>query len=1194
VKFWEIVRFELALRLRRPATYAALGVIFVLAFNAIESVMLEEARGSGNINANAPYLVAGSMIFVLLVGLVIVTALFGDTAARDAQNGTEALFFTAPLGKFEYLGGRFVGTLAVNVILFAVVPLTLASAGLLFDEPRLFGEFRVATYLQPFLLLVVPTIFAVGALTYVPAVLLRRSIAAFAVGLILFLGSLVSVEIFSQRSTSQAVAAFLDPFGYSAIRSVMLYWTPAERNVLQIAPEGFVLWNRLGWLGAAGVFLGFMGFRFRFAQEGEREVRRRRRHLVVGDAGEGVRPHAVLVPRANRSTSARARLRQTLAVAGRATSDVILSRYSLVALAIALSFVFIHGMEGGYVLDTPTWPVTYYVVAEVIGMVTPVVYLLIAFYAGVILWRERDAGQGDLADVVPVPNWVVISGKYLALAGGVVVLQLAFLLAGIAVQLSAGFTTIDLPLYLGALFGVQLVDYLLWAALAFFLQVVSGHKYAGYALFVLYFAFSLYAKWQLGLDHNLLLYPAAPEWEHSDFSGFEPFLGPYFLFKLYWGGWAALFLVAATLLWQRGRREGFSGRVRALRESFGIPALVTMMFGAALVAGLGAFIYYNTNVLNEYRTAEERDSRLAEMERRYKRYEALPRPDIAAATLRVELYPEQRAAEASGVYTLVNRGVLPIDAIHVMERERDVELRRLDFDRPARETLNDSRFGYRIFTFDRPLRPGQKTQMRFAVEMRGRGFRNQGLRSDIVSNGSYFDHDLLPSIGYSSDREIEGDIARREQGLRPKTFISVRDPRAAEARPRNAEWFHADVVIGTAAGQIAVAPGKLARKWNERGRSYFHYRTDAPIRNVYGFMSADYAVREEQWRDVKIELLHHPAHTWNVERIMRGAKEALQYCSDEFGPYLFDQIRIAEVPRHAGRFARAFPGLVAFSEGFGFIARPDEGIDYPMAVAAHEVAHQWWGGALQPADTEGRRVLTETLAHYTALMVLERTHGPAEVGRFLDLMTHRYLVGRQNRGRDEVPLLYSREHHKFIHYDKGAVVMYTLRHYLGEEGVNLALRRLFEKHRLKRDSFPTSLDLLAELRAVTPPPMQYLLKDLLEDITVWQFRMSGLTVEPAGERKYRVTVGVESQKLKADGKGRDAEVAMNDLVEIALFDSSDDSPQAKPFHVGRHWLRSGQQTVTMVVGQRPARATVDPNHRLIERQRRDNSATLEK
>lgn len=52
---------------------------------------------------------------------------------------------------------------------------------------------------------------------------------------------------------------------------------------------------------------------------------------------------------------------------------------------------------------------------------------------------------------------------------------------------------------------------------------------------------------------------------------------------------------------------------------------------------------------------------------------------------------------------------------------------------------------------------------------------------------------------------------------------------------------------------------------------------------------------------------------------------------------------------------------------------------------------------------------------------------------------------------------------KYLHYDKGALVMYALREYVGEDRVNAALRRMLQKHRFGAPPYATTGELYAEL-----------------------------------------------------------------------------------------------------------------------------------
>ena len=127
--------------------------------------------------------------------------------------------------------------------------------------------------------------------------------------------------------------------------------------------------------------------------------------------------------------------------------------------------------------------------------------------------------------------------------------------------------------------------------------------------------------------------------------------------------------------------------------------------------------------------------------------------------------------------------------------------------------------------------------------------------------------------------------------------------------------------------------------------------------------------------------------------------------------------------------------------------------------------------------------------------------GPKEARRVYDYQMDRYL-SRRAAFESDVPLA-EVENHPHIAYGKGAVAMYTLREQIGEEAVNMALRRLLEKHRTGGPPYPTSLDLIRELRAVTPDSLQYLLTDLFETVTLWDVRTEQGRRRADGRRPVR-------------------------------------------------------------------------------------------
>jgi aminopeptidase N len=340
-------------------------------------------------------------------------------------------------------------------------------------------------------------------------------------------------------------------------------------------------------------------------------------------------------------------------------------------------------------------------------------------------------------------------------------------------------------------------------------------------------------------------------------------------------------------------------------------------------------------------------------------------------------------------------------------------------------------------------------------------------------------------------------------------------------------------------------------------------------------------VLEDRWNDVALRIFHHPGHTYDLDRTMRSMKASLEYFTRAYGPYPYSQLRVVEVPRYSG-FGRAHPGTIAFTEDY-FLSRVNDGdVDQPFYGTAHEIAHQWWGGMARGARLPGAGFLSESLANYSAMMVVENEYGAEAARTVYDFQMNRYLRGRAVQS-DEVPLL-DVEDQPYNAYRKGAIAMYTLRDHIGEEAVNAALQRYVTTFRDAGPPYPTSRDLYAELRAATPDSLQSLLEDWFETVTLWDVKTERVVFEPTATGEYAVTLDVVAKKTRADRDGNETEVPMDDLVDIGVFARGDD----EPLYVERHRIRTGEQTLRIVVPREPARAGIDPYRKLIERQRTDN------
>lgn len=1184
MKLGEVFRYEFGHRLRAVSTWVYAAILFGIGL----SLQLA-ADPRAPVHANAPsqlawfMLLAGSLFF----GLPISAALFGDAAVRDVHAEMDPLLFTSSVRKAEYLGGRFLAAVAANAVVLLGLPLGLAGPALVgYPDPAAFGPFRVAAFLQPYLFILLPNMVFAGAILFLTGVLTRKLIPVYLSAIALFVLTMITLGPDADDNVSP-VLSVLGPLGLHALNEITNYWTAAEQNARLVGLSTHLVWNRVLWLAAAAAVLAALHRRFRFAHP-DGDGRRRKASRAIAGPVERERAGPVEVPRVAGSFGPRTAVRQMLAVTRRSLAEVAGNRWFVVVLLGCAGLTMLWGWNvGSTVFDTSTWPVTF-LVAEVVLSQRAVllIYALIAVFAGELVWKDRDSGVAEIAGAAPVPDGAALLGRFLALVAVLVMFQAATMVGGILIQAFQGYHHFEPGLYLRIVFGLDLADYVLLAALAMTIHVVVNHKNMGH-IAVLLAIVLIRSAGQLGIRHHLLIYGTDPGWTYSDMNGLGPFLRPFVWFKLYWAAWALLVLVVAALFRVRGREPGLHPRLRVARARLTGPVLGTAGLGVGLILALGGFVFYNTNVLNEYHSADRTGASQADYEHRYKRFEDASQPTLTAAELRVEIHPDEPGVDLSGSYRLVNRTGAAIDSVHVF-LDPPIQAHSLSLDHPADPVWVDAEAGYRIFALARPLQPGDSLRLSFEVSFRPRGFPNDGIQSAVVSNGAYFDRSWLPFIGYQPAFELSGAAARSRFGLEPRSPLP--GPDDVEARQyrssiRNEDRVQVDATIGTAADQTAFTPGVLRRNWTENGRRYVHYETEGPTSFGGAILSAKYAVLGDRWNDVVLRIFHHPAHSYDLDRMVRGMKASLDYYTKNFGPYRSRGLSIVELPRYGG-VGHAGPATIAFAEDI-FLNRVEEGqVDQPFFGTAHEVAHQWWGGQVRPAPVRGHGLLTESLANYSAMMVVEKSYGPGMARRVFDFQMQRYLRGRATFSR-EVPLL-EVDDQPYIAYRKGAVALYTLRRTLGEDAMNTALRRYLERYRDAGPPYPTSRDLYAELRAVTPDSLQTLLTDLFETVTLWDVRTERATVAPTDAGAYQVTLVVTATKMRADSVGNETEVPMDDLVEVGVFAASDGAGTGEPLYLKRLRIRSGEQTIRITVPREPVRAGIDPYHMLIDRKGNDN------
>ncbi|HEU0013836.1 MAG TPA: M1 family aminopeptidase [Longimicrobium sp.] len=1181
--FAQLARFTLRHQLRRISTWVYFAVFFLSSFMitaAAGGAFAGFDLGDTVLLANSPLVVVRWAALLSLLAVPVTAALAGNAAQADFQARIHPLLFTTPVSRAAYLGGRYAGAVAANAVVLLGIPLGMAAAAAMpFLDPGRLGPFRADAFAFALLVFIVPNLLFTSAVFLVMSALTRRSLPHQVGGIGLLLAYSVA-SAFTEALEFDWVMHLADPFGMAPLGWATRYWTVAEQNTLALPLTGPLLLNRLLWLGVGAAVLAYGLARFRFAQFASEDLGRA--PPAPAEAPSlGARLH---LPRPRLAFGPRARLAQYAAYTRESVRRVARGVWFWVLAGMALVVVLLSAVDIGAIYGTRTYPVTYQVVEAVGSSLMLFMVLILAVYAGELVWDEREAGSAQIHDALPVPGWVPFAAKVTALVALCAALLAVGTGAGMLIQAARGYFRFEPGLYLAELFGFGLAFFALVAVFAVTVQSLANHKYMGHLLVVGYWvAVPLLYLWLP--PHNLLFFPSTPSTFYSDMNGYGHTLRGWAWYTLFWALVAVLMAVAATVFWPRGMEGGARGRLRLARARLTRPTLAAAGLAGALVLATGGFILHNTVALNDFETEEEGARVTAEYEKRYKRYQHVPQPRITRVRLEVDIHPGRRDVDLRGAYTLVNRTRAAIRDVHV-DLLNTLEIRRMGFAAPARRIIADRRRGYYAFRLARPLAPGDSTELRFHVAHVTRGFENEPSFWPVVGNGTFFSSEYLPGIGYNPEGELQDAVDRERHGLpdRPRA-TPIGDPRGRMRNfvSRDADWIDFAVMVSTSADQVALAPGYLTREWRRGGRRYFRYEMDVPMLNFYAFLSARYAVRRDRWKDVAIEVFHHPGHEYNVDRMVRAVKASLDYYTREFGPYQHRQVRILEFPRYAP-FAQSFANTIPYSEGIGFIADVGaDDIDYPYFVTAHEVAHQWWGHQVVPADVQGGAMLSETLSEYSALMVMEKEYGRAQIGRFLRHELDEYLKGRTAERRAEMPLSLV-ENQQYIHYNKGALAMYALRDYAGEAAVNGALRAFLDEARYRAAPYPTSRDLLRHLRAAVPDTLQALVEDLFETVTLWDLSATRAQGRELPDGRYQVEFTVEAAKLRAGELGDEEAVDIDDVIEVGVFGADPEEPL---------WLRRARftgapRTFRVVLDERPRRAGIDPLHKLIDRDLDDN------
>ena len=1181
---------ELKYTLKQPMVYIFIFVLALLEFFATVSDNVQVGGAFGNIYRNSPYTITIHVTVFCIFSLIMAAAFFNNAALRDHNNEFNEILFTTPLSKPGYFFGRFFGALVISTL-----PLLGVFIGVLLGtylnsifgwlDAERYGPFYLATFVNNYFLFILPNMFLAGAVIFAMANKWKSTVISFVGGLVIIVAYIVSLSLMSDVD-NETIAGLSDIFGINTYSLETKYFTPAEKNTISPSFSGILLWNRLLWAGLGVVILLLSYFSFSFKKKNKKV----KKEKVSTTSKDTVFTLPTLHPTYDAATNwiqFKSFFYTNFLSIVKSVTFKILFLFCIIILVTDL-------IQGFEYFGLQSYPLTYKLIDSIKDNTNLFTVIILIFFSGELIWRDRDAKINEVVDATAHTSFISLAAKALSLVCITTILNLFFIVIGVVYQLLHGFTRIELDVYLLDFFYENLALYIVFGGIMITIQVLSSNKYIGYFISVL-----VLLAWEillsiLDIRTNMLDIGGSASVYYSDMNAFGPGLKSTLWFNFYWILLSVLGLLIAGALWNRGSKSSLLSRIKTARKEVPKSYRAVIAIIAVIWLGVAGFVYYNTQVLNPYRSSDTTEQLRADFEKKYSKYRDAQHPKITDAKYYIDIFPNNRDIHVKADIELTNESEKAIDSLHFYATEGwDSKL-----DIPnAKPVFKDSTYLFTIYKLSPALQPGEKMVMKLDNKFITKGFGNGRGPTMIVKNGTFFNNgEILPTMGYNQSYELSDKNTRKKYDLAPKERTPKLSGVLSELHNKNylgngqSDFINVETVISTIKSQTAIAPGSLLKKWEENGRDYYHYKTDTPSLNFYSFMSAAYEIKKRKWNGIDIEVYYDKKHPENVDMMLDAVERSLAYFTENFGPYYHKQCRIIEFPRYAS-FAQAFPGTMPYSEAIGFIINLEDETENNVvdAVIAHEMAHQWWAHQVVGANMQGGTLLSEGFSQYASRMTSKSiTDNPMKMRQLLKYDHDSYLRGRSRESEKELPL-YKVENQGYIHYGKGSLVLYALQDYIGEDKVNLAMKNFLEEYRYKKPPYPTSLDFIRHLEPQVPDSLQYLITDWFKEITLYDNRLKEANYKKLANGKYEVTLEIESTKIKSDSLGNETRIAMNDWIDVGFFMDDDED---RLYSQKRVKFTNEKASIIMELDSLPVKAAIDPRHLLIDRVYSDNIKSI--
>ncbi|MFI5135889.1 MAG: hypothetical protein ACHQD9_08560, partial [Chitinophagales bacterium] len=630
--------------LKQPMVYVFLIINSLLVFFATATDNVTIGDAIGNIHKNAPYQVENFYAVMTIFSLIMATAFVNVAAARDFFYNSHQIIYSTPLRKFDFLAGRFIGASIVAMIPFLGVSLGNIVGSMMpwVDQSRI-GPTIWKAHLEGLLVFVIPNLLFVSSFIFCIAALTRSTITSFMCSIIFLIAYIISLGL-AQNIEQEFIASLLDPLGARVFSIATKYWTVEDKNNLTLGLTGIILINRLLWLALGLIIFVFTYFRFSFTEkkkQGKKKISEEEPAIQIGITNP--------LPPVSSSFTAGIAIKQFLHQTRldflgvlKSTPFIVIILAGILNLTVSLMYVK-QSFYGG-----TSFPVTYNVIDSIRGDFLLFLLAIIAFYTGVLVWKERDARLDEIQDALPHKNWVTLLAKLTAMTLLTEVMIAVSIVTGIVIQTIFNYHRYELGQYLMELMVLDGLFFFCLTVLSMLVHTIVNNKYLGYFIFIVLAILNLFIWPSFNIASNMVIFGSRPSSTYSDMNHYGPYIPGLIWFNIYWILFALVLVMITLFFWMRGKEQAFSFRWRNGRQSFS--GKNKMVIGGIIILWLiaGGFVFYNSKVINHYDPPQTAQEKQVNYEKKYKQYENAAQPHIVDIKYKIDLFPEERKMDATG------------------------------------------------------------------------------------------------------------------------------------------------------------------------------------------------------------------------------------------------------------------------------------------------------------------------------------------------------------------------------------------------------------------------------------------------------------------------------------------------------------------------------------------------------------------